>query len=258
MHASRRSTESSLRVTDPSASRPGPTGPLARPVVGLLFDAGDVLYDATAWRRWLLQLLSRLGVHTNYRSFYHIWDRDYLADVYRGRREFGEAFEAFLLAVGLSWGQIDEVEAACQARRSQWETKARPLPGVRSTLSRLHAAGFTLGVLSDCDYSGCELEARLDRFGLGGLFSAVVSSLDLQRTKPEPICYRTALEQMGVRPEQAAFVGHDAEELAGGAAVGMQTIAFNFDPEAQADVHITRFDELLDLVDARWPRAAAG
>ena len=31
-------------------------GSLARPAGGLLFDFGDVLYDATVWRRWLLVL----------------------------------------------------------------------------------------------------------------------------------------------------------------------------------------------------------
>jgi FMN phosphatase YigB (HAD superfamily) len=62
---------------------------------------------------------------------------------------------------------------------------------------------------------------------------------------------------MRLPPEQVAFVGHDSQELAGAAGVGMQTIAFNFDPEAQADVYLVRFDELLQLASAT-PRSAAG
>ena len=116
-----------------------PEGSLPRPVCGLLFDAGDVLYDDTVWRRWLLQVLARLGLHTNYRSFYHVWKHDFLDDVHRGRREFCEAFQAFLLSVGLSRAQVDEVESACQAKRNQWEASARPLPGVKSTLTKLQA-----------------------------------------------------------------------------------------------------------------------
>ena len=241
-----------------AAGRPHVKTRLPRPVSGLLFDMGDVLYDATAWRRWLLQVLGRLGLHTNYRSFFTIWDRDFLDDVHRGRREFSEAFRAFLRSAGLSCGQIDEVDAACRARRSQWEVTARLLPGVKTTLGRLRAAGCTLGVLSDSEHPAAVLGERLERLGLGGLFAAVVSSIDLGRIKPDPLGYLTALQGMQLGAKGVAFVGHDAAELAGAAKVGMQTIAFNFAPDARADVFLTRFDELLELVDVPPASAATG
>lgn len=223
-------------------------GSLPGRVKGLLFDLGDVLYDSTIWRRWLLKVLSQLGLHTNYRSFYHIWDHDFLDDVYRGRREFCEAFQAFLRSAGLSPAQIDEVQAACQTRRDQWELAARLLPGVKPTLSRLHADSVPMGVLSDSEYPAAVLSKRLERLGVRGLFKAVVSSIDLEHTKPDPICYRTALGAMELPADSVAFVGHDSEELAGASRVGMPTIAFNYDAGARADVFLTRFEELLELV----------
>jgi hypothetical protein len=117
------------------------TATLPGPIRGVLFDMGNVLYDDTLWRRWVLRLLGHIGLHTNYRSFFRIWDRDYLDDVHRGRREFFEAFQAFLLSAGLSHSQIDELEAACRARHHQLEVDARPLPGVKTTLERLHQSG---------------------------------------------------------------------------------------------------------------------
>ena len=248
----------SARVENLSVGLPSPVGTLPGPVEGLLFDMGDVLYDATLWRRWLLRVLSQLGVHTNYRSFFHIWDHDFLDDVYRGRREFCEAFQAFLLSVGLSPGQIDEVEAACQARRNDWEVNVRLLPGVKSTLAKLHAAGLAMGVLSDSEYPADVLRERLERLGLGGTFNAVVSSIDLERIKPDPVCYRTALRAMQRSADRVAFVGHDTEELAGAAGVGMATIAFNYDVDAKADVFITRFEELLGLVGLSASPAGRG
>lgn len=236
------------RVDDVSLGLSRPPGGLLGPVGGLLFDMGDVLYDATLWRRWLLRVLSQLGVHTSYRSFFHVWDHDFLDDVHRGRREFCEAFQAFLRSVGLSPGQIDEVEAACQARRNEWERNARLLPGVKPTLAKLRAAGVTMGVLSDSEYPAVVLGERLERLGLGGVFYPVVSSFDLERTKPDPACYRTALRAMGLSADRVAFVGHDREALAGAAGVGMPTIAFNYDADAKADVFITRFEEILPLV----------
>lgn len=225
------------------------------PIRGLLFDMGDVLYDATAWRRWLLQLLGRMGLRANYHAFFRIWDRDYLNDVHCGRREYGEAFESFLLAAGLTWGQIDEVEAASQARKRELESSTRPLPGVRSTIERLSAAGLVLAVLSDSESPADQLRARLGRLGLGGRFLAVISSLDLERTKPDPFCYRAALAAMNLTAEEVVFVGHDADELAGARAVGLRTVAFNFEPDVVADRYLDRFEELLGFFECRPARA---
>jgi HAD superfamily hydrolase (TIGR01509 family) len=235
-----------------------PSAQPLRPVRGLLFDPGDVLYDATLWRLWLLKLLARLGLRTNYRSFFHLWDHEYLADVYRGKRDFHQALESFLLAAGLSHGQIDEVEMACKSRRCQDEAAARPLAGAKATLRRARALGTALGVVGNYEHPAAVLAGHLDRLGLEGLFDAVVSSFDLGATLPEPACYQAALAAMRLPPQQVAFVGHDSEELAGAARVGMQTIAFNCDPEAQADVYLVRFDELLDLASPASPSAAAG
>jgi HAD superfamily hydrolase (TIGR01509 family) len=222
-----------------------------RLVQGLLFDMGDVLYDATGWRRWLLQLLARMGLHTHYRTLFRVWDDEFLEDVYRGRREYGEAFQTFLLCLGLSRGQIDEVRAASQARKRELEVHARLLPGVRSTLERLQARGITMAVLSDSEQSGEELRSWLARLGLGGRFSAVLSSIDLEYTKPSPVCYRAALIAMDLPAEQVAFVGHDRDELAGARAVGLRTAAFNYEAGAKADHYLSRFDELMQLVDRR-------
>lgn len=223
---------------------------------GVLFDMGDVLFDATAWRRWLLGLLNRLGMHAHYRPLFHIWDVDYLDAVHRGECGYASAFREFLGAIGLSRGQIDEVCAASQARKREVETTIRPLPGVRTTLSELHRRGYVLGVLSDSESSSDEIALRLDSIGLGGRFSTIVSSRDLGRTKPDPVTYRTALEQMGLAADETIFVGHDQDELGGASRVGMRTVAFNFDRAVAADVAIQRFDELANVVGC-WDRTNA-
>lgn len=219
------------------------------PIEGLLFDMGDVLYDATAWRRWLIQLLSKMGMHTTYRAFYRIWDLDFLSSVHRGQRDYREAFQSFLRSAGLTRGQIEEIEAASVARKRELESNVRPLPLVRCTLQRLAEKGIVLGVLSDSESSGERLRQKLRDLGLCAEFSAVVSSFDLRTTKPDPVCYRAALEGMGLSAEQVAFVGHDAEELTGAQEIGMRTIAFNYDADAIADYYMKRFDELVDLTE---------
>lgn len=220
-------------------------------VAGLVFDAGDVLFDATAWRRWLLQQLSRIGLQSTYRSFFSIWDREYLDDVHCGRREYADAFVGFLRGAGLTEGQIDEIVLASAIRKRELETDVRPFPGVSSTLWRLHAEGFRLAVLSDSESTGKAIHARLETFGIGGCFSAVVSSADLGRTKPAIECYRHAASLLHLSASQTAFVGHDAEELTGARRAGMRVIAFNFDQDAVAERYLQRFDDLISVLPLR-------
>jgi FMN phosphatase YigB (HAD superfamily) len=222
--------------------------PLHKPVNGILFDMCNILYDDTVWRRWVLLLLTRLGLSTNYCSFFRLWDRDYLEDVHRGQRDFREAFASFLHCAGMSQGQIDEVEAASHARRRQLEAHCRPLPGVRNTLWRLHQEGFVMGGICDSEHTSAVLRQKLSRFGIEKLFPTVVSSIDLNCCMPDAASYLAAIQSMNIPPEKIVFVGHDRLELAGAAAVGMSTIAFNFDSDAQADVHIARFEELVEVL----------
>ncbi len=218
---------------------------LARPIDGLLLDACNILYDDSSWRRWLRRLLARFGVDGGQPSFFR--DRDYLGEVHRGRRGFGEALGAYLASLGLSRGQIEELQAACQAQRRYLQSLARPLTGVRATLRELYRSGVTLAVICNSEQSGDTLKQWLDRFAMGQCFRAVVSSIDLGQAMPDPASYRAALLAMELPPQRVAFVGHDAVELAGAAALGMATIAFNSDADARAELAIDRFEDLLHL-----------
>lgn len=239
---------------EPRAARLRP-GPLPSPVAGLLLDMGGVLYDETTWRRWLVRLLHQLGVPTSYRGFFQSWDREFQGPVHRGQCSFCDAFRAFLRSAGFTQAQTDEVEAACRAQRRVLDAKLRPLPGVKSTLARLAQSGFRLGTLTNSEHPADVVRERLANLGLDGLFAVAISSFDLKATKPDPRAYRAALEALGLPAARVAFVGHDTADLAGAAAVGMPTVAFNFQPGARADVCIARFEELYEVV-AHRTRAA--
>ncbi len=214
---------------------------------GIVFDMDDVLYDATLWRRWLLQLLARFGVKTDFRAFYRTWDSEFLADVHRGHREYGEALQAFLLSQGLSWAQIDEVEAASRVHCQELETGERSLPGVTKTVSQLAARGIALAVLTDSPHPASRVAEKLERLGLAGCFQSVLTSFDLERTRPDARCYEAALAALGLPAPEVLYVGHDSLDLSAAAAVGWRTAAFNHDSDARADVYLSRFDELLEL-----------
>ncbi len=232
--------------------------PLPTPVRGVLLDTCNILYDATAWRHWVLKVLHQLGVQTNYRAFFRIWDREYLDAVYHGQRGFREALEEFLRSVGLSAGQIVELLAACEARRREWETNLRPLPGAVATVATLHRGGLRLAAIANTVHPAAVIRQRLTRLAMGPYFSTVVSSIDSGSTMPHPASYQAALAAMELPAGEVAFVGHDAAQLAGATTVGMQTVAFGPDLDAQADLVIEHFEDLIDVLGARRSAAAAG
>jgi FMN phosphatase YigB (HAD superfamily) len=86
-----------------------------------------------------------------------------------------------------------------------------------------------------------------ERGGFGHVWDSIISSMDIGTRKPDPTIYQAALQQLGVASDQAVFVGHRASELAGARAIGMQTIAFNYDKDASADIFIEKFSDLLKL-----------
>jgi len=219
-------------------------------------DSGNILYDDTAWRRWLLRLLARLGLRVEYGPFFRVFDRDYLDAVYRGLRPFSAALDACLISAGLSAGEAEEVRRAVDSYRLHCDDNRRPLIGVRETIAQLHSSGVKLVVLCNSEYSGETIRQRLAGLLGESPWAAVISSRDLGCTMPAPACYRAALDAVRLPIAEVAFVGHDARELRGAAAQGLSTFAFNRDRDAKADLYLQRFEELLELTRI-LPRCSA-
>ena len=263
---------SAIRATDLGSgakSAPGDTGfargssrhldgagEFSRPVRGILFDMEDVLYDGTAWRRWLLQQLPRIGLHTHYQAFYHVWGRDYLAAAFAGRGEYWDTLREYLVSAGLSAGQVDEVLTAGQTKYLALQRSIRPLRGVISTVAHLAASGLQLGVVCNSTLATPELSRRLDRLGMRGRFCCLVTSLATGSVKPDSRIYAAALSALDLSATEVVYVGHNTAELAGAARAGMRTIAVNHGSDAAADVFLDSIDELLHLVGNRPLRRA--
>jgi FMN phosphatase YigB (HAD superfamily) len=86
-----------------------------------------------------------------------------------------------------------------------------------------------------------------ERGGFGHVWDSIISSMDMGVRKPDPKLYLAALTQLGLSADQAVFVGHRASELAGARAVGMHTVAFNYEEDAGADYFIENFADLLKV-----------
>jgi putative hydrolase of the HAD superfamily len=80
---------------------------------------------------------------------------------------------------------------------------------------------YILGVVSDTWPS---LDRVFRNIGLRNYFSTFVMSSVVGVIKPHELMYRTALAELGVKPEEALFIDDNVRNLEGARRLGLQTI----------------------------------
>jgi putative hydrolase of the HAD superfamily len=214
---------------------------------GIIFDVGDILYDASAWRRWLTDTLQVEGVDVTYQQLVERWEA-LLVDVYCGRAAYWDRFDALVLNLGLAEDRAPAIRDAAQQKAGKVQKDRSPMPGVPDTLRRLNEQGVKLGALSDTESGESKVRSLLKQLGIENYFDAVVTSVDIGIAKPDPKAYVAAALALKSDVEHCAFVGHDIDELEGSQQAGLYSIAYNYHPDAPADVYLEHFSELVDVI----------
>jgi HAD superfamily hydrolase (TIGR01509 family) len=217
------------------------------PFRAIIFDMGDVFFDATPWRRALAARLQGLGVKIDYRQLCQGWEAKLVA-VYLGRQEYWAALAEFLAELGLSESSVADTIAF--ARDGAAAVERRTLfDGVAETLNSLKSKGLKLAVLSDTESSEARVRRRLADMGIEHCFDAVVTSIDIGHVKPEREAFAAALDRLHASAGEAIFVGHDADELEGAKQSGLTAVAYNYEAGVVADHRLDHFRDLLQLAD---------
>jgi putative hydrolase of the HAD superfamily len=129
-----------------------------------------------------------------------------------------------------------------------------PRPGAVETLVELGERGIARGLISVCTE---EIPAIWAETALAPHFESALFSATCGLMKPDPRVYELACEQLGVRPEEAVFVGDGAnDELAGAERAGLRAVLIHrrgrapFWPglESWDGPRITSVPELLDVL----------
>jgi len=151
-----------------------------------MYDMGDILFDATIWRRRLHDHLAEShGVTASYRELFVVWD-DMLVDVHLGKRDYDKAFRAFLDGLGLRGEALEQTVAASLDMKHEIEALTRPFPDVPPTLETLDRRGYVQAVLSDTEAGPGAIRTRLDSWSIGRFFPHILTSMDLGDRKPAP------------------------------------------------------------------------
>jgi beta-phosphoglucomutase family hydrolase len=120
------------------------------------------------------------------------------------------------------------------------------LPGVESWLRTLRDGKIPCAIASSTHREN--ITTTLDVLGLEPFFSAIVTSEDVKRGKPDPEVFRTAAQRLGVEPIDAVVFEDALVGIAAAKAAGMRVVAVATtepkDKLAHADWVVDRLDEL--------------
>lgn len=119
-----------------------------------------------------------------------------------------DAALAFADAAGLriSSGQGQEL---ADAFITEWQQHVVPVAGVPDLIARLSAT-YRLGIVSNT-HDAAMVPAMLGSMGIVENFEVIVLSVEHGYRKPHPSIYDTALERLGCRAGDVAFVGDSYE-----------------------------------------------
>ena len=162
----------------------------------------------------------------------------------------GELVDAILGSLGARLPPQLHAALVDRFERLILEIPPEPMAGAVYTMPQL-AGRFRLAIICDTGYSpGAVLRELLDHHDLLGYFEYAYFSNEHGMSKPDPRVFLHVLEELGVRPTEAAHVGDiQRTDVAGAQAVGMSAVHFvganNVDvPHSTGDIIVSHFEEL--------------
>ena len=126
-------------------------------------------------------------------------------------------------------------------------------PGAVDAVSTLKQQGARLGIVTSKNRHG--VERGLALCGFDGLFDEIVTSDDLEASKPDPAPVLVALARLDALAPSALFVGDSPHDIAAGRDAGTRTAACLWGPferdvlaAERPDYWLSTFQELAALV----------
>ncbi len=214
----------------------------AKNIRAVLFDAEGVLYYRKDKDDEYQRICREFGIKIS--AFPEEQKEHFRRMASVGLITFDEYKQKVLELIGVS--DQEQLSRGIQIAYEESE-KVGYFDGARETLEKLKNDHIYLGIVTDTAHPLHAKIDKLERGGIGHLWDTIIASREVGVQKPDPKIYQLALQQIGVQPHEAVFVGHKSKELEGAKKVGMQTVAFNYEASAVADYYISQFTDLAAL-----------
>lgn len=212
----------------------------------------DVFTDYVAGYGYRLSQEDRLRA-LRWEHYYWANSPELLADIGADKNEDRLFWRKYtyrrLVALGLSTVTADALAPqVCQYMEESYRPAnvvPAELPGV---LAALHAAGYTLGVVSNRDHPYWEL---LQEMGLCPFFDFSLAGGEVKSWKPEPGIFHAALERADSTAAQTVYVGDNYfADVVGARRAGLRPVLYDpggLFPDPGCPV-ITSFDGLIEVI----------
>lgn len=129
-------------------------------------------------------------------------------------------------------------------------SKTVAYPDVDSGLKQLHAAGYTLALVTNKPIRF--VPKILQTFGWQDLFSEVMGGDSLSTKKPDPAPLLHVCTQLGITPDQAIMIGDSRNDILAGQNANMDTLGLSYGYNYEQDIRelgpTEAFDNFADLV----------
>ena len=141
-----------------------------------------------------------------------------------------------------------EIEAMAQTyttyNLAHHDELVRPYDGIVSAVTRLKQRGKQLGLVTSKVRSTALRGLRLSE--IDAAFDVIVGADEVRNPKPHPEPVLVALERLGVRPEDAVFIGDARHDMVCGRAAGVATAAALWGPFDRPQLQDLRPDYWLE------------
>jgi putative hydrolase of the HAD superfamily len=180
----------------------------------VLFDWTNTLVQFT-WDDELLLAGHRAGLGRDDSSFTARYRELVLGDV--PHRPYAEILEEL---------GVDDPNAFIDAEHEVWREAQAVLGAATALLGSLRSRGLKTGVVANAWPDPSRLvRADARAFGLDELLDVMVLADEVGVAKPDPQIFERALDELGVAPAEAMFVGDRlVSDVQGAAAIGMTTV----------------------------------
>jgi putative hydrolase of the HAD superfamily len=150
------------------------------------------------------------------------------------------------------------VKRASEIRTDFTVESIAPRKDALDTLNALKKKRLKIGLISDCSD---EVPAAWDSTPFAALIDVAIFSCSVAMKKPDPRIFRTATQQLGLKPQDCLYVGDgSSHELTGAKKVGMHPVlirvpyetggdAYRIDAEEWHGPTVSSLKEILDLLE---------
>ncbi|MEA5463267.1 HAD family hydrolase [Leptothoe sp. PORK10 BA2] len=118
------------------------------------------------------------------------------------------------------------------------------MPGLTDFLHHIEHQGYATALVTNAPRSNADF--MLHTLALKGMFYPVIIADDLPKGKPDPLPYQTALDQLGLRPDEALVFEDSPTGVRSATAAGIPTIGVT---SSHSDATLCQLGAIFTIVD---------